>query len=791
MSTITVIADQSRKAEADIVLDWLQNSKLAELITSDSIVTVLKSTITIPQSSAVILISDEAVANSSWHQAIDNLDKETRIIPIGETSDKVDYSDPNIMPPQIGEVNFIRLDENYLVNVLDSLTTGPAFYVVKNRLQAQAEQWERSGHLSQFFETSVKRVTEDIRIIEQKLATEVDPALQSRLAKISFFLNENLKFSKKLRRQRVRRYSFRVTLLVAAIFFIILARQATESLIRTQYSSVNLSGGVQDTAPDVNAIKIIELIESDFTQSAGIQKYAYKTLISYLYMDWPYTTLGMNHECYPLTTAFSTQSNEILSANMDGTVACWNRESGQTVWHNNVSPFSLSLIATDEEPFFIAVTDIENNLYVKRGDLNSSWMELDSSLGFTSVGLALSSRDNSVLVYGRNKIAIVSVHDGFCSLSAMVEFEEIAVAAQNQEEGVCALVLENNQWQFIKLIDGQQVSSLPIPSEAVESAAMYYDEVLVFLNSHNQLNAWIPGENNSAIPLGLSLQYLVDLEMADSDTLVYADRNAGIRVHNIPSGVDSEVSFYGQRTYVDDISVSGEHIAIVSGGWIMTQNITSLTPLDVVPVDAVELNRDIALIENSSITSLRIESEYLIVMEAEYPETGQVECFVLDPSNRASGVSDERLTELTANLPEGYFRFFDTLSFEGTPVFLGLSSDGTIVTVGSSDGVIQSFTYIDGAIQSVGRKQIPSCLPISNVYYSETCLWAVDSESMVWPVDLPRPYRSIDDLVLAVKEKIHNQYSPDLLSIISPNLAKRLDLEIARGADGELWGYEK
>ena len=90
--------------------------------------------------SAVVFLSDEAAANQGWQQHVRALPENIRLIPVG-TFVSADFSDPGVVPPRIEEINFIRTDERMRENILDSLTTDPSFYSMKNHLMVRYYSW--------------------------------------------------------------------------------------------------------------------------------------------------------------------------------------------------------------------------------------------------------------------------------------------------------------------------------------------------------------------------------------------------------------------------------------------------------------------------------------------------------------------------------------------------------------------------------------------------------------------------------------------------------------------------
>ena len=193
-SKIALIYDPSQSDVAQQIMDWLQRDRRAELLSKGDGRADFRASINIASKAAIVLISDDAVENPGWQKAVREIDEASRIIPVGETAN-ADYSDPNVIPKRVEEINFIRIDDHLLENVLDSLVTNPDFYALKNNLMSMTSAWEMTGESDDFLIASFVRARRGLAQIRKKASGETDPYFIDQLERIVAFLRRSAKRS--------------------------------------------------------------------------------------------------------------------------------------------------------------------------------------------------------------------------------------------------------------------------------------------------------------------------------------------------------------------------------------------------------------------------------------------------------------------------------------------------------------------------------------------------------------------------------------------------------------------
>ena len=208
--TIEVVFEQSCARHGHAVVEWLINAGVAEQTnpsaeTQSGLVcrafTALRE---IAADSVIVFVSDAATANRDWFNYVNNVSDKKRIIPVGAI-EAVDYNDPEVLPARIEEINFIRLDENLKANIMDSLTTDPDFYALKNHLLLKCKRWGATRDEGNLL-TDTGRIKAYAATAAKKLGEETDQNLRTQLNEIISYLEESRRYARKIRRQSIARW---------------------------------------------------------------------------------------------------------------------------------------------------------------------------------------------------------------------------------------------------------------------------------------------------------------------------------------------------------------------------------------------------------------------------------------------------------------------------------------------------------------------------------------------------------------------------------------------------------
>ena len=122
---------------------------------------------------AVIVVSDEATADPVWQKEVRGLNKAVRLVPLGGIVN-ADYNDPDVIPPRIEELNFIRIDEDLHQNLWESLTIDQDFYDVRNTVLVNMNSWLLSDKSESFLMADLNQVKKSLKKTDEKLASETD-----------------------------------------------------------------------------------------------------------------------------------------------------------------------------------------------------------------------------------------------------------------------------------------------------------------------------------------------------------------------------------------------------------------------------------------------------------------------------------------------------------------------------------------------------------------------------------------------------------------------------------------
>ena len=191
------------------------------------------------------------------------------------------------------------------------------------------------------------------------------------------------------------------------------------------------------------------------------------------------------------------------------------------------------------------------------------------------------------------------------------------------------------------------------------------------------------------------------------------------------------------------------------------------------------------------VRSLKITNDYLILAKVLVNNTEKN--VVLDGSSILSTKSHKVKSALLRGIDSGYLvPSEEALRFNGKPTVVGILPDGFTLLIGAEDGTFHEIKFTeDGTrLQLLTRKQVASNSPIRRIYYQNDCYFIFDSEKLFWKSRLATTLVTVDDYINAFKSKNQMTYATDLLESTSPELVKKLGLELKPVRDENLWRYE-
>lgn len=783
----------------------------------------------IAKNSAIIFVSDEATANIDWQTCINDLPGDTRIIPAGRT-ENVDYNDPNVIPPRIEEINFIRLDGSEYVNFLDSLITDPDFYPLKNLLVMRSAAY-RAGHFEGNLLTSKKDIRDYRRKVKSNLAGKSDPSLVRQLTDILEYLDTSEKYASMLARKNFIRWTFRGILVAAAVLLLVFFYRLAPYYRRISSSSPLISADPDAMDPSTAAIRMVEVILNPFSEDVT-KKIAYSRLIEFLDMPWAQTPVGMNYIPELGGVAIPAGSQYVWTSTSYGTVLLWDTYTGQIISESELTDKSLYDIAIWEDSLF--VIDAEGQIY---GGDGTAWHSAGTAASITPASAALQCSEDSLLLYDKDSVALMDTSDHVSVILPEQANRQVLTAgfsadgpvAACAEDGKLTIYLFGSRIPQIQETDaasdkgGQPSDSLGDKAERIDvknisvdshSCADIRNGRLVITDTDGQV--WLYADNQIR-RTALYLPIAIDLAFVTDDIVVYHERNRGTGLYDLLSEYD-----YGDVLYsfsaVMEIRASDELLLLnMSYGWI------PVALSDLLPASSSDTEHAAASWKGSHAECDLSESEGRGIKSADIAENGvlKVKMFLGDtdsPENAESSAYRESSISETdvifdparnlrnssghaedSALSEDYSYYDDEPFFiKGILTTVGIryvpanplnKSDYFYLLCGASDG---SFTEL-GVDPNTGLTirtfyhTIPSRSPITEIYQTDTGYLLRDKNGTLWHSGSGINIVTNKGVTEAVKAKLRAAVTDRMAEIISDDVWTALDLQKHPGGDGKRW----
>lgn len=782
---IHLIFDDSRREAAWRVTRWLTGEGRARVLEEEEGSLRFVANFPIAGDSAIVLISDEAVENPAWQRAVRAIGADVRVIPAGAT-ENADYSDPDVIPPRIEEVHFIRIDEHLLDNLLDSLTTDPGFYTLKNRMMSLAQAWEASGRSDSFLLADAGQAGKSLALMQKKLENETDPYLIAQLEDIIEFLQHSRVYARQLLAGAVWRNAKRGAAALAAVAIVVLFLVVMPFLRRASYSSALVTAGLRADIAPVAAVRLVEGLTNPFVPGDAKREY-FQDLVGYLDMNWPDSPLGAGYKWWLNDAAMTSDTGSVWTATGGGDLVRWDRASGGIVAEEAVSASPLAALAvTGGEEYFAAI-DSEGYVFLKEG--GGAWGRSEAPIDMPAtrdLGMLLAPGGEAVAVHNSRDIFLLS--GGATPRPEHHYSYDRVLSVQLEGGGALAAVVEGGRLKCLELAGGQVAREYPIPAEAHGTCpAVLREGRLLFAGPAGQLLLWDRQRPDRAEPLGLVLSQPLSLAWVDGATLAYHDRNTGTHLYDFEHQIDLGPCLTVLPA-LDRLQAHEGRLIAQANGMVYTEDVTSLLPRESVDEGAVLLSfegqSDTGL--DGALEEIAIVNEYIIRLTL--AGDGGPQTVVVDGANRYFVGEAQRDEGLLAGIPEGYsYPSVSPVRFTGRPTVVGILDDGDCAVIGASDGSFFELRAAGDGLLVCSQRQIPSHSAVAAVLQAGDRYYLLDAEGLYWEARLGYRMETDADIIAAVRDKLNHAFDDELFSLVSPQVADALELERLPGADGEEW----
>ena len=784
---IQVLFDPSRENMARDVSTWLIETGRATLLKEEDGSIHLRSIINVIDDSVLVFVSDEATENPSWQKAVRGVDENARMIPIG-IPENADFSNPDVIPTRIEEINFIKEDEYLRDNIYDSLVTDSDFYYKKNELLALEAAWWLSDRSDSYLLTNVFKARKDLRLMQEKILDESDPYFRNQLERIINFLNESYRFSRKIFVLAIWRKIRRVAYVVAAAVMIAAVFTVSPHLRRANYTSTVVAAGIRNDLPAIHAMRLVDGLENPMIPYR-VKFLILGDLIEYVDMNWPQSPIGAYY-AWALNDFSVTSNHEyVWTANGNGQIARWNRKTGQIAQQEDVSSSSLvSIDVTDSEDFF-AVIDSEGFVFTSDRDL--TWRRSETSLDLSllrNTQIVISDKGDLIVAHDRTTAVIMSTESQL-QIEDYFNFERI-LDVEILDDTILLAVVEDGQFKCIEIRTLVETKRFIIPTTVHDTcSAILQGGRMLFADANNQVNIWDRAQPESFESIGLTLPSPLFLAFVNDYILVYHDRNIGTRFYDFERKIDIGQCLPSLPAIVQLAARDGQ-VFVYDSSIILSEDVNNLLPRSNVGGNQMHTFQDQYDINNDGIIrEISIKNNYMISLTYEFLDHNRT--ILIDGTNRYFVGDAQKDESLMDGFPSNYEHpLFQWTNFIGHPTVVGVLDSGKSVIIGAYDGNFFELSFLEGYGQFLvtSSRRIPSHSAVVAIHKSDDWYYLEDADGLFWRARLGyRTAISNEYLYLQIKEKIQTAFEDELFDLISSDVAEYFDLKRLPGSDGREW----
>ena len=814
--TITLLYEQSCKDDAKRILEWIIEERIAYIDsekkeTSGLCRISLIADCDIASDSAIIMVSDKAVENEDWQHNVRNLPGDVRPIPVGAFHN-IDYNDPDIVPPCIEEINFIALDETSFNNLLDSLTTNPEFYSMKNHLLNRCNSWQMTNNKGDLL-TDIGKIREYQNVISQKKGSEMDLYLKEQLDSIERYLNASAEYAEKVRIDRKWRNIRRGILVIAVVAIVVII-----SLLKTAFQSVTnvnliVSAGNSTGEPLVNALKLVEA-RSVSLSSEDARIVANNRFTELLDEPWGQNPIGINYKYLLNDCAIPNGSRYLWTADENGCALLWDTYEGTIVYKDDLSDVGLILIAADQayegkdadeltaSRKAVAV-DSEGNIYLK---ITDEWVNAGKCQINNVSNAEIIFYGSWILIYDSDKVELYRLEDSSLTLvnnnnliNQIREGEEV-LSAGIMPDG-CAEIVVITADKHLRVISLSGSGNLKTEEYDInlsqQSASDIKNYKIIITDADGQVYCIRKGK---AEIIPLVLPKAVSLNIVDDDTIVYHERDKGTGAYSLSHHFD-----YGPVlswiTVASDIETTNELLVVrISDryypvAWDGILSVKDKSDYDIGTIwTAKEAEDNLA---DASINHADVSNKGIIRLKLNID--GTQKDAIIDPACILFNQSGYKYVQAQKDLPKEYLDYTDASFLDkSAPTVIGVRHTTpdepndkyfSYLLVGMNDGTFAEigFDGISGNMYPTYKHVIPSRSAIVEIAETDEGYLLTDKDGLIWKCGSGVGVMTNKGTFRIVKGKIHSGISKALWDMLSPELREALDLHIYPGGDGKEW----
>ena len=729
--------------------------------------------------SAVIFVANEMLYGSDLSDMIRILPEEYRLIPVGYPRQIA----MNMVPPRLADINFVIPNEYLYENIRDSLLTDPHFYSVRNQLMMKLNQWNQSGSAAHLL-TDRKTIEQYRILISSKLDQEHDLYLKKQLKEILDYLDASAKYSRRIRRSAVLRWSFRVLLILSSIIALTVFYPRIN-----RASKRNTSSSVSDSiyADVINTVLDTEVITNQYN-SDDHRHTAYRRIAESLNQVWPLSPLGSGY--LPQITDMSAPSGSqyVWTADDSGLVSIWDTFTGERTEKYKPARNPLYALAVSAGQTSAVTVDNTGMIFLFR---ENSWQKTDLFTKADPGQAQCQCADSAFIIYDDKTIEFYALEDGLAVLKNEIVSDRIFQAELTDSGNLCYAASENGR---LAIHTSPDLITTDFQASDVLLCAFWNADVVLCLKNGQVYHV----KDGTAGKIPLCLKDPAALMPVSDSVILYHDRQQGTHFYDIRDMYDYG-QFFGWIEDFSSIRVCRDLVLFDTEDMIIPFTLRDILPADDVQTAEITEVFDSRISECSEgrVTKARITDHGLIVLESDLSDRGYI---IMDPAGYMNNDSGYVINEYAEEIPEKYHEYEESTFYDvdGIPTVIGLRSaaaselnehDFTYLLIGMDNGTFAEYGIDNdtAGIFPTAQTELPSRSAIVSISVSGNRYLLQDETGSTWSVRSGINSQTVSGLYAVLKDKLRCAMPKQIIRQLSDDTVKGLDLKTCPGSDGKGW----
>lgn len=749
--------------------------------------------------SAVIIISDEATADQEWQKEVRSLNPAVRLIPAGAIIN-ADYSNPEVIPKKIEELNFIRIDEDFHDNVWESLTIDADFYDIRNTVLVSMNAWTVSDRSDSFLMADYGQVRRCLRKVREKISSEKDAGFLQQLQEMKEYLEISRKYAKKIFMRTLRQ---RVSIGILAVLFGVMVYFGVviiRNLQRAARETALLGQDFSQARAAENFVMLCDGVANPYIDG-NVRGALYNEMVSYLDKEWPTTPTGLNYK-YRLYDPHLLDQNDrymMVTASNRSTLL-FDTYTGKIEDVVSEANDDLKAYFVDQINQCIILVDSENRILF--GDPEShQYLTNNVNYPFTgNTDIRIRNVEGYAIIYDDKNEFLFQVGGTYRPVSYVTpqtmgtENYTIHDIRMYESESVVAMEVEGIMNYYYSPYDEKPPGgwSMEIAPKA-DCAASVYRNIMAFADENGNVIIF-DREKLEAYTIGLKLPDVKYLVLLSDNVLAYHDARQGTHLYHIKEQADLGEIFSGFEN-IEYLGAGRYTVFCYADGAYHCQDVANMTPkMEIDESTVLKRYTGTDPADEGYLYNVHYGEDHLIHYDMDVYESNDKvrRSFYLDGAGMT--LAGEAVSDQVTSIRKDEQHFSnEPVSYTGEVTVIGLIDDGFGMVIGTSDGNFREFTFdYDGSWRSDAEMRIPTHAAVTEIIECEDCYRIKDAGGYYWYCSRRWPVHHTENsgmMIEMMNEKIrmHGYFPQDVLDSISEQTVKDMGLQVLPGSDGKEW----